>query len=134
MKKRRHLIAYGLLFVLALYGCGGSSLPQGARKIGRYEGTFTTALFNGICQVDLYRLPDGSGTFEGYFQAINEDYFFSMKGELTGYTLEGTFSGEGLFGGSTISGVLARDKNSMSGTFALDAPDSPKGTWKAKRK
>jgi hypothetical protein len=134
MNTHRQLIVLGLLFVLTIYGCGGASIPQGAQKIGRYEGTFTSAMLSGTCQVDLYRLPNGNGTFEGYFQGTEEDVFLSMKGQMTGNNLEGTFFGEGVFAGSTISGVLTGDENSMSGTFALNTAYSVKGTWIAQRK
>ena len=134
MNTRRQIIILGLLFVLTLYGCGGASLPQGGQKIGRYEGTFTSALLYGPCQVDLYRLPSGNRTFEGYFQGTEEDVFLTIKGQMTGNNLEGTFFGEGVFAGSTISGTLTDDENSMSGTFSLNTAYSVKGTWKAQRK
>ena len=134
MKTRRQLIILGLLFILALYGCSGVSLPQGAQKIGRYEGTFTSALLSGSCQMDLYRLPDGSGTFEGAFQGMETDVFLTLKGKMTGNHLEGTVTGEDVFGGSTVSGDLSADENEVSGTFALNAPYSPKGTWNAQKK
>ena len=134
MNTRRQIIVLGLLFVLTLYGCGGSSLPQGGQKIGRYEGSFTSALLYGPCQVDLYRLPSGNGTFEGSFQGAEEDVFLTIKGQMTGNNLEGTFFGEGVFAGSTISGTLTDDENSMSGTFTLNTAYSVKGTWKTQRK
>ena len=84
--------------------------------------------------MDFYRFPGGGATFEGSFQAANEDYFFNMKGQLTGYNLEGTLFGEGLFEGSTISGVLSRDENSLNGVFALNTAYSPKENWNAQRK
>ena len=120
MKIKKQFIVIGLLFLTAIYACGGASLPQGAQKIGRYEGTFTSALLYGPCQVDLYRLPSGNGTFEGYFQGTEEDVFLTIKGQMTGNNLEGTFFGEGVFAGSTISGTLTDDENSMSGTFTLN--------------
>ena len=134
MNTHRQLIMMGLLFLLAIYGCGGASLPQGAQKIGHYEGTFTSPLLSGPCQMDLYRLPDGSGTFEGSFQGTEEDVFLTIKGKMTGNHLEGTVFGEDVFGGSTVSGDLSTDENEVSGTFSLNAPQSPKGTWVATRK
>jgi hypothetical protein len=134
MNTHRKLIISGLLFLVAIYGCAGPSLPQGAQKIGRYEGTFSSALLSGSCQFDLYRMPDGSGTFEGAFQGLEEDVFLTLKGNITGNHLEGTVFGEDVFGGSTVSGDLSADENEVSGTFALNAPYSPKGTWVATRK
>jgi hypothetical protein len=134
MNTHRKLIISGLLFLVAIYGCAGPSLPQGAQKIGRYEGTFSSALLSGSCQMDLYRLPDGSGTFEGAFQGMETDVFLTLKGKMTGNHLEGTVFGEDVFGGSTVSGDLSADENEVSGTFALNAPYSPKGTWVATRK
>ena len=119
MKTLKQIISLGLLFVLAIYGCAGPSLPQGAQKIGRYEGTFSSALLSGSCQFDLYRLPD---------------VFLTLKGKMTGNHLEGTVFGEDVFGGSTVSGDLSADEKRVSGTFALNAPYSPKGTWVATRK
>ena len=83
--------------------------------------------------MDLYRLPDGSGTFEGAFQGMETDVFLTLKGKMTGNHLEGTVFGEDVFGGSTVSGDLSADENEVSGTFSLNAPYSPKGTWSAKR-
>jgi hypothetical protein len=134
MNTHRKLIISGLLFLVAIYGCAGPSLPQGAQKIGRYEGTFSSALLSGSCQFDLYRMPDGSGSFEGAFQGLEEDVFLTLKGNITGNHLEGTVFGEDVFGGSTVSGDLSADENEVSGTFALNAPYSPKGTWVATRK
>ena len=134
MKTQKQMISIGLLFVLAIYGCAGPSLPQGAQKIGHYEGTFSSAPLSGSCQMDLYRLPDGSGTFEGAFQGVETDVFLTLKGKMTGNHLEGTVFGEDVFGGSTVSGDLSADENKVSGTFALNAPYSPKGTWVATRK
>ena len=73
MKIGKHFIQIGLLFLFVIYACGGASVPPGAKKIGRYEGSFTSAPLSGSCQFDLYRLPDGSGTFEGAFQGLEED-------------------------------------------------------------
>ena len=134
MKTLKQIISLGLLFVLAIYGCAGPSLPQGAQKIGRYEGTFSSALLSGSCQMDLYRLPDGSGTFEGAFQGMETDVFLTLKGKMTGNHLEGTVFGEDVFGGSTVSGDLSAGEYKVSGTFSLNAPYSPKGTWVATRK
>ena len=134
MKNQKQMISIGLLFVLAIYGCAGPSLPQGAQKIGRYEGTFTSAVLSGSCQMDLYRLPDGSGTFEGAFQGMETDVFLTLKGKMTDNHLEGTVFGEDVFGGSTVSGDLSADENELSGTFSLNAPQSSKGTWEARRK
>jgi hypothetical protein len=134
MKTLKQIISLGLLFVLAIYGCAGPSLPQGAQKIGRYEGRFSSALLSGSCQMDLYRLPDGSGTFEGAFQGMETDVFLTLKGKMTGNHLEGTVFGEDVFGGSTVTGDLSTDENEVSGTFSLNAPQSPKGTWVATRK
>ena len=134
MKTQKRVIMLGLLFLLAIYGCGGASLPQGAQKIGRYEGTFTSAFLSGSCQMDLYRLPDGSGTFEGAFQGMETDVFLTLKGKMTGNHLEGTVMGEDVFGGSTVSGDLSADENEVSGTFSLNAPYSPQGTWSANKK
>ena len=134
MKTLKQIISLGLLFLVAIYGCAGPSLPQGAQKIGRYEGTFSSALLSGSCQMDLYRLPDGSGTFEGAFQGMETDVFLTLKGKMTGNHLEGTVFGEDVFGGSTVSGDLSADENKVSGTFSLNAPYSPKGTWVATRK
>jgi hypothetical protein len=53
---------------------------------------------------------------------------------MTGNHLEGTVSGEDVFSGSTVSGDLSADENKVSGTFTLNAPYSPKGTWSASRK
>ena len=72
MKIEKQFIVLGLVFLLALYACGGASVPPGANKIGHYEGSFTSAPLSGSCQFDLYRLPDGSGTFEGAFQGLEE--------------------------------------------------------------
>jgi len=134
MKIQKQFIRIGLLFLLAIYACGCASIPPGAKKIGRYEGSFTSAPLSGSCQFDLYRLPDGSGTFEGAFQGLEEDVFLSLKGTITGNHLEGTVMGEDVLGGSTVSGDLSTDENEVSGTFSLNAPYSPKGTWSASRK
>ncbi len=134
MKIQKHFIRIGLLFLLAIYACGGASIPPGAKKIGRYEGSFTSAPLSGSCQFDLYRLPDGNGTFEGAFQGLEEDVFLTLKGTITGNHLEGTVMGEDVFGGSTVSGELSADENEVSGTFSLNAPYNPKGTWSATRK
>ena len=134
MKTLKQIISLGLLFVLAIYGCAGPSLTQGAQKIGRYEGRFSSALLSGSCQIDLYRLPDGSGTFEGAFQGMETDVFLTLKGKMTGNHLEGTVFGEDVFGGSTVSGDLSADEYKVSGTFSLNAPYNPKGTWSAERK
>ena len=133
MKSEKRLIVLGLLLLMAIYACGGASLPQGTQKIGHYEGTFSSAPLSGSCQMDLYRLPDGSGTFEGAFQGMETDVFLTLKGKMTGNHLEGTVFGEDVFGGSTVSGDLSADENEVSGTFSLNAPYSPKGTWSAKR-
>ena len=134
MKIKKQFIVIGLLFLTAIYACGSASLPQGAQKIGHYEGTFSSVPISGPCQMDLYRLPDGSGTFEGAFQGMETDVFLTLKGKMTGNHLEGTVFGEDVFGGSTVSGDLSADENEVSGTFALNAPYSPKGTWVATRK
>jgi len=134
VKIKKHLIMLGLLFLFAIYACSGASVPPGARKIGHYEGTFSSAPLSGPCQMDLYRLPDGSGTFEGAFQGMETDVFLTLKGTITGNHLEGTVMGEDVFGGSTVSGDLSADENEVSGTFSLNAPYSPQGTWSAKRK
>ena len=42
--------------------------------------------------------------------------------------------GEDVFGGNTVSGKLSADENEVSGTFSLNKPYSPQGTWSAKRK
>jgi len=133
MKIGKHFIQIGLLFLFVIYACGGASVPPGAKKIGHYEGTFNSALLSGSCQMDLYRLPDGSGTFEGAFQGMETDVFLTLKGKMTGNHLEGTVFGEDVFGGSTVSGDLSADENEVSGTFSLNAPYSPTGTWSAKR-
>jgi hypothetical protein len=133
MKIEKHFIILGLLLLSAIYACGGASLPQGTQKIGRYEGSFTSAPLSGSCQFDLFRLPDGSGTFEGAFQGMETDVFLTIKGKMTGNHLEGTVFGEDVFGGSTVSGDLSADENEVSGTFSLNAPYSPQGTWSAKR-
>ncbi len=38
MKIEKPFIMLGLLVLSAIYACGGASLPQGAQKIGHYEG------------------------------------------------------------------------------------------------
>ena len=134
MKIEKQFIVLGLVFLLALYACGGASVPPGANKIGHYEGSFTSAPLSGSCQFDLYRLPDGSGTFEGAFQGMETVVFLTLKGKMTGNHLEGTVFGEDVFGGSTVSGDLSADENKVSGTFSLNAPYSPQGTWSANRK
>ena len=134
MKIKKQFIVLGLLFLSAIYACGGASVPQGAHKIGHYEGSFSSAPLSGSCQFDLYRLPDGTGTFEGAFQGMETDVFLTLKGEMTGNHLEGTVMGEDVFGGSSVSGDLSADENEVSGTFVLNAPYSPKGTWVATRK
>ena len=126
MKIEKRFFMSGLLFLSAIYACGGASLPQGAQKIGHYEGTFSSAPLSGPCQMDLYRLPDGSGTFEGSFQGMETDVFLTVKGNMTGNHLEGTVFGEDVFGGSTVSGDLSADENEVSGTFSLNAPYSPR--------
>ena len=134
MKIEKRFIILGVLFLSAIYSCSGASIPKGAHKIGRYEGTFTSAMLSGTCQMDLYRLPDGSGMFEGAWQGTEEDVFLTLEGHMSGNHLEGTVMGEDVFGGSTVSGELSPDENELSGTFSLNAPYSPKGTWSAKRK
>ena len=133
MKTQKQLIS-SLLLLLAICACAGSSVPQGAQKIGHYEGAFSSMPLSGSCQFDLYRLPDGSGTFEGAFQGLEEDVFITLKGTMTGNHLEGTAYGEDVFGGSTVSGDLLADESQVSGTFSLNAPYKPKGTWSALRK
>ena len=133
MKSERHFIMLVLMLLTAINACGGASVPQGAQKIGHYEGTFSSVPISGPCQMDLYRLPDGSGTFEGAFQGTEIDVFLTLKGKMTGNHLEGTVVGEDVFGGSTVSGDLSADENEVSGTFSLNAPYNPKGTWSARR-
>jgi hypothetical protein len=134
MKIKKQFIGLVLVCLLAIFACGGASIPQGAHKIGRYEGSFTSAPLSGSCQMDLYRLPDGSGMFEGAWQGTEEDVFLTLEGHMTGNHLEGTVMGEDVFGGSAVSGELSADENVVSGTFSLNAPYSPRGTWSAKRK
>ncbi len=133
MNNLRRLILLGLFFLVGAYGCG-SSLPPGTQKIGHYEGTFSSVPLSGPCQADLYRLPDGSGTFEGNFQGMEEDVFLTFRGQMTANRLDGTVFGEDVFGGSTITGVLSPDETEVNGTFSLNAPYSPNGTWNARRK
>jgi len=134
MKIIKPFILLGILLLCAITACSGPTVPQGAQKIGHYEGSFTSAFFSGSCQMDLYRLADGSGTFEGSFQGMDTDDFLTLKGTMTGNHLEGTVQGENVFPGSTISGDLSSDENVVRGIFSLKAPDNPKGTWSAKRK
>jgi hypothetical protein len=84
--------------------------------------------------MDLYRLPDGSGRFEGAWQGTEEDVFLTLRGKITGNHLDGTVFGEDVFGGSTVSGDLSADETEINGTFSLNAPHSLKGAWSAKRK
>ncbi|MFZ0242996.1 MAG: hypothetical protein WAL90_15235 [Desulfobacterales bacterium] len=134
MKTRKLMIMLGLLLLAAIYACSGVSTPKGAHKIGRYEGTFSSAPLSGSCRFDLYRLPDGSGMFEGAFQGMETDVFLTLEGDMIGNHLEGTVTGEDVFGGSTVSGDLSPDENEVTGTFSLNAPYSPEGTFTAKRK
>ena len=134
MKIKKQFNVLGWVLLLAVYACGSASIPQGAHKIGRYEGSFTSAPLSGSCQMDLYRLPDGGGMFEGAWQGTEEDVFPTLEGHMTGNHLVGTVMGEDVFGGSTVSGELSADEIEVSGTFSLNAPYSPQGTWEAKRK
>ena len=133
MKTQKRLIS-SLLLLLAICACAGPSVPQGTQKIGHYKGAFSSMPLSGSCQFDLYRLPDGSGTFDGSFQGLEEDVFITLKGTMTGNHLEGTAYGEDVFQGSTVSGDLSADESEVSGTFSLNAPYKPTGTWNAKRK
>lgn len=133
MKIKNPFSMLGLLLLAVMYVCGCASVPQGAQKIGRYEGTFSSVPLSGSCLMDIYRLPDGSGMFEGSFQGMEEDVFLGLKGKMTGNHLEGTVFGEDVFGGSTVSGDLSADESEVSGTFSLNAPYSPNGTWSARR-
>ena len=120
-----------LVFFLGLIGCA-SSMPQGAKKIGRYEGTFRGQQIFGVCKIDLYQLPNGNEAFEGKFMPTNKNPKMSVIGKMTGKNLEGTLSGVGLtMDGSTITGVLSDDKSNMNGTFSLNMLKRQKGTWKA---
>ena len=130
MSIKNLLRTMAFLVLLGLIGCA-SSMPQGAKKIGRYEGTFRGQQIFGVCKIDLYQLLDGSESFEGKFMPTNKNPKMRVIGEKTGKSLEGTLSGVGLLAGSTIKGILSDDKSIINGTFSLNMLNRQKGTWKA---
>jgi hypothetical protein len=134
-----------IAIVFMLFGCAGSSnLPQGAKSLGVFTGTYSGFEYQGSSRVTLYEMPDGSGGFNGSFSydprqgwllsqnvPDAENAIIGFKGQMQGNTLQGTFFGNV---SGTISGSLSAERSQMEGQFVITTPVRLEGVWEARKK
>jgi hypothetical protein len=131
MKKYFWLLMLVSSTAWAVFGCASATItgvPEGSVLVAVYEGAFNGTANEGSVEVKLYRSPDGGKLFYGNFG--EEGSYLNFKGEMREAELEGQIL---LPLEGTISGKLASDGETMSGTYKFTLPPFDHGTWQAQR-
>jgi hypothetical protein len=132
MKKNLWLLMIVSCTAFVMFGCASAAVtgvPEGSVLVAIYEGTFNGTGNEGSIEVKLYRAPDGSRPCYGNFG--EEGAYLNFRGELKGDDLQGEIL---LPMEGTISGKLAPDGETMSGTYKFTVPPFDHGTWQAQKK
>jgi hypothetical protein len=134
-----------IAILFMLLGCATSStIPQGAKSIGHYAGSFSGFEYQGDSRMTLYEMPDGRLEFSGSFSydprqydlpSMNlpdaENAIIGFKGQAQANTLNGMFFGNV---SGTISGMLSDDRTAVKGQFVITTPTRLEGVWEAQKK
>lgn len=112
-------------------GCSGKTgLPEGAQKTAEYSGSFDGYKTEGIIQINLYLLPDGSTICKGFFKTMPDQSFWHLTGSVQDNQIQGSFQAS-LTG--QFSGTLSPDAATMSGKYEITSPTTGHGTWEGKK-
>jgi hypothetical protein len=131
MKITRSLVAAVLAAILIAGGCATApGVPHGSVLTGEYQGRFNSQYSWGNIKVRVYDAPDGSKPVFGQLQPESGSITGIFRGHMKGSKLEAEF----FEANGTVSGELAADGKSMSGTFSFPNVLGPPATWAAQKK